>query len=152
MRYANTTEVSADRSRSEIERTLQRYGATSFAYGWEGDAAVIVFSMKSRRIQFRLKMPPRSDFEKSPGGRRKRDASKQLAAWEQATRQRWRALSLLILAKLEAVESGIQTFENEFLGATMLPDGSTVGTWIAPQIDTVYASGKMPRCLPLWQS
>ena len=36
-RYAAQTEVSSDRSRAEIERTLRKYGATAFAYGWEGN-------------------------------------------------------------------------------------------------------------------
>jgi len=33
-RYAEGTSVPADRSRAEIERTLTRYGADQFAYGW----------------------------------------------------------------------------------------------------------------------
>ena len=32
-RYAQGTEVSADRSRSQIEQALMRGGATAFAYG-----------------------------------------------------------------------------------------------------------------------
>ena len=41
--------------------------------------------------------------------------------WEQACRQRWRALALVIKAKLEAIDAEISTFEEEFLpffGAT----------------------------------
>jgi hypothetical protein len=34
-RYAENTSVSVESSRGEIERTLQRYGAASFAYGWD---------------------------------------------------------------------------------------------------------------------
>ena len=40
MAYASTTRA-PDRSRAEIEKILERYGATSFAYGWSGDIAVI---------------------------------------------------------------------------------------------------------------
>ena len=32
MAYAEATSVPVDRSKSEIERTLDRYGATHFAY------------------------------------------------------------------------------------------------------------------------
>lgn len=32
-RYAETTSVSSESSRGEIERTLSRYGASSFMYG-----------------------------------------------------------------------------------------------------------------------
>ena len=31
--YAQQTQVSTDKSRAEIERTLQRYGADQFMYG-----------------------------------------------------------------------------------------------------------------------
>ena len=50
-------------------------------------------------------------------------AAAQQAAWEQVCRQRWRALLLIIRAKLEAVASGITTLENEFLANIVLPDG-----------------------------
>jgi hypothetical protein len=35
-RYAAETTVASDRSRAEIERILERYGASSFMYGWQG--------------------------------------------------------------------------------------------------------------------
>ena len=69
--------------------------------------------------------------------------------WEQAQRSRWRALLLVIKAKLEAIDAGIATFEDEFLAYTMLPGGETVGEWIAPQLDDVYATGVMPGDLRL---
>lgn len=34
-RYAATTEVTSEKSRAEIERTVSRYGATGFMYGWQ---------------------------------------------------------------------------------------------------------------------
>ncbi len=43
-RYADNTGVSVENSRGEIERTLQRYGAESFAYGWEAGRAVVQFA------------------------------------------------------------------------------------------------------------
>lgn len=109
-RYAEGTEVPSDRSRSEIERTLRRYGATAFAYAWEGDSAQIAFRLSSLHIRFRLPLPdPDSrEFTLTPTGRQ-RTASAAEDAWEQAVRQRWRALALVIKAKLEAVESGIST-------------------------------------------
>lgn len=39
--YAAKTGVAPDRSRAEIERTLSRYGASQFYYGWDGDRAVV---------------------------------------------------------------------------------------------------------------
>lgn len=42
-KFAENTTVNSDRSRNEIENTLTRYGATAFAYGWQGQYAVISF-------------------------------------------------------------------------------------------------------------
>lgn len=90
MRYAENTSVGAGKSRTEIERTLQRYGATGFLYGWNHDRAVIGFHMRNRQIKFVLQMPDRQDeaFWTTPGRRRRRKEAQALAAWEQATRHR----------------------------------------------------------------
>jgi hypothetical protein len=72
-----------------------------------------------------------------------------LAEYEKATRQRWRALALVIKAKLEAVESGITIFEDEFLAHIVLPDGSTAGDWMRPQIAKAYDKNKMPPPMTL---
>lgn len=148
-RYAADTQVSSDRSRSEIERTLRRYGATAFAYGWQEGQAQVMFEMASRRIIFRLPMPdPESDeFTLTPTGR-ERSASAAEEAYEQAVRQRWRALALVIKAKLEAVEAQISTVEQEFLAHMALPDGRTVHEWLGPQLATAYARQAMPALLP----
>ena len=52
-------------------------------------------------------------------------------------------------AKLEAVESGITTIEDEFLAHTLLPDGTTAGDWMRPQIAAAYDTGAMPPMLAL---
>ncbi len=151
-RYASETSVSQDRSRAEIERTLQRYGADMFSYGWkdEGDEsfAYVMFRMANRHIRFVLRIPSRSakEFQFTEQGRkRKPDAA--LKEWEQSVRQRWRALALVVKAKLEAVESGITTFEDEFMAHIVLPNGQTVGEYMVPQIAEAYESKKMPKLL-----
>jgi hypothetical protein len=149
--YANKTEVNSERSRSEIERTLKRYGATAFMYGTRDNLAAVQFEVKGRRILFRLELPDPADrtFTYSSTGRVKRTQSAAHDAWEQACRQRWRALALVIKAKLEAVEAGISSFELEFLPYTVLPNGATVGDWALPQIERALASGVMPPMLPM---
>jgi hypothetical protein len=62
----------------------------------------IVFEVRKRRVRLDVPMPSA------------REAGTQ-AKQEAATRQRWRALVLVIKAKLEAVEAGISTLESEFL-------------------------------------
>jgi hypothetical protein len=149
-RYAANTGVSLDQSRAEIERTLRRYGAGAFAYGWEGDTATVMFKLGARHIRFRLVLPDRNDrtFTHTPGRNLPRSAEAADREWEQAQRQRWRALALVIKAKLEAVEAGITTAEDEFLAHTMLPDGRTFGEWAAPQLEAAYEAGRMPALMP----
>lgn len=149
MTYAENTTVTADRSRAEIERTLTRYGASAFAYGWDQGQAAIGFQAHGRRIQFHLPLPDRNErrFTHTPtGGRRGEDGVTK--EWERACRQRWRALALVIKAKLEAVEAGIVEFEDEFLAQTVLPSGGTVASWLQPQIQRAYETGEMPSMLP----
>lgn len=152
--YAKTTTVTVESSRAEIERTLVRYGATHFAYGWNPDAAMVEFAAQGRRVRFILPMPDQADpqfttFRRSKyGPAESRTGAAAHKLWDQACRQRWRALALVIKAKLEAVEAGIAEFEDEFLANIVLPDGSTAGAWLRPQIAEAYDTGRMPPMLP----
>lgn len=148
-RYAENTQVSSERSRSEIERTLRRYGATAFAYGWDAQAATLMFEIADRRVMFRLPMPDAASrkFTKTPTGKDRSTAAAE-QAYEQAVRQRWRALALVIKAKLEAATAGITTVEQEFLAHIVLPDGRTVGQHTLPAIASAYESGSLPQLLP----
>ena len=150
-RYAESTTVSSDASRAEIEKTLIRYGADQFMYGWEAERAVIQFRAQGRHIRFVVDMPDRNDdeFRLTPARKYERGADEQMKAWEQAVRQRWRALNLVVKAKLEAVEAGISEFDDEFLAHIVLPNGTTAGDWLRPQIDEAYDNGKMPSVLAI---
>lgn len=149
-RYAAGTDVSSDKSRAEIERTLHRYGADAFSYGWQDGEAVVQFIMAGRRVIFRLALPDRNadEIRLTPSKKWERSPEEQERAYEQAARQRWRALALVIKAKLEAVEAGIGTLEQEFLANIALPSGATVGQWVGPQLEQVYSGGQMPALLP----
>lgn len=148
-RYAADTTVSQDKSRSEIEATLKRYGATSFMYATGETGAIVMFHISDRRVKFALAMPDRKarEFTQHSRGYRTPEAAEKM--WEQAGRQRWRALALVIKAKLEAVAAGITTIEDEFLAHTVLPDGQTVGQFMKPQIALAYERGDMPTSLLL---
>ncbi len=147
-KYAAQTNVSSELSRLEIEKTLIRYGAEGFAYATTQGRAIIGFSMNERQIKFILPLPTLSEFRLTPTGRTRTENS-QYEAWEQACRQRWRALNLVIKAKLEAVECGISVFEDEFMANIVLPGGQTVSDFMKPQIEQAYISGEVPRLLPM---
>ena len=149
MTYARNTTVSAMRTRNEIEETLERYGADGFAYATQGNLATVIFAMENRRIRFVLELPDPEVFRytnHSPP--RERSQRAQQEAHDQACRQRWRALLLVIKAKLAAVTAGISTIETEFLANIVLPDNTTAGEWMLPQIDRAYRTGEMPPLLP----
>lgn len=147
--YAKNTTVSCEKSRAEIESTLARYGASAFAYATNAGRAMIQFQANDRRIMFVLNLPDRNDRSFTHGRRGQRWVdSYAYELWEKACRQRWRCLALAIKAKLESVESGISTFEEEFMAHIMLPNGSTVGQFMKPQIETAYQRNEMPALLP----
>lgn len=55
-RYAAKTDVPSDRSRSQIEKALIRYGATHFGYASEPTRSMIQFEMHKCRIKFVLRV------------------------------------------------------------------------------------------------
>lgn len=152
--YAKDTDVSVAKSRSEIEGLIIRYGATSTAFMNGPGRAMIAFEAKSWRIMFELPLPDQNDkrFTHAVVGRSRtptpRTPERAMAAWEQACRQRWRALALVIKAKLEAVEAGISQFEDEFMANIVMPDGQTVSQHVRPKIAMAYESGNMVPLLP----
>lgn len=132
-RFASKTKVPVDRTRHEIERALTANGADQFISGWEHGRAMLGFRLNKRMVRFELPLPI--------------DDKRRQEQVEQEVRQRWRALLLVIKAKLEAVQSGITTFESEFLAHIVLPGNVTVGQVMLPQIADAYTTGKMPRLL-----
>ena len=130
-RFAAQTRVSSDQTRVEIERTLSRYGATAFAYMSIQGRAVIAFEAAKRHIKITVPLPS-SDDEKS----------------KQQARQRWRALLLVIKAKLESVESEIETLEEAFYANIVMPDGRTIYEATRESVALAYDGGKVQKLLP----
>jgi hypothetical protein len=135
-RFAETTKVAAGQSRADIEKLLSRHKCQ--AYGTATDylemKARVQFTAHDRIIRFVVALPDPKSF---------RVAEKHA----QEERRIWRSLLLVIKAKLEAVETGIATFEQEFLANIVMPNGRTVAELILPQIADSYASGRMPLAL-----
>lgn len=150
--FADTTSVSAERTRAEIETTLKKYKADSFVSGWDDATAFVAFQSNERLIRFKIALPSPRDrkFTHDKNGYKRSD-SQAAAFYEQAIRTIWRRLLLCIKAKLESVASGIETFETAFAAHIVIPGtGQTVGEWIGPQLEAAYADGQMPKCLPAY--
>jgi hypothetical protein len=102
--FAEYTKVPVTQTRLELEALLKRYGADQSLFGSEVGRAVIGFRIKGLQIKIVLKLP--------------RGTSAQDAREE---RRMWRALLLVIKAKLEACHSGIAVIEDEFAAYVVMP-------------------------------
>lgn len=124
-KFAARTRVPVEKTRVEIEHLVKRYGAAGFVSGWQGSTARIEFIAQNRHIRFTVSVPEQ----------------------EQAARQKWRALKLLVKAKLEAVDAKIVTFEEAFVGDIVMPDGRTVWETTREPIKLAYSTGKPAQLL-----
>lgn len=145
MAYAENTTVSSEKSRNEIERTLMRYGADQFAYMSGRDGAAVAFVANGKQVRFTITLPNRSErrFTHTPTGQVRADSTA-LAEYEKAVRQKWRALALVVKAKLEAVDAGIVTFEQEFFAHLVLPGGQSVYEHVSPAVEQAYLGNTRP--------
>src|SRR5688500_1223649 len=112
--YAENTTVPVAKSRHEIETLLQKNGATQYitAVDWGESRAVVRFKMNNRIIRFDVPLPV------APAGR----VTQLLKTrYDRQLRQRWRALLLVLKAKLEAIESDISSFDEEFMAHIVVP-------------------------------
>lgn len=117
MAYAEHTQVPVQVTQAEIEKLARRYGAKGFASAidWKTNRAQIEFALEKRRVRFSMQLPDENAM--------------------QAQRARWRALLLVIKAKLESVERGIETFDQAFMPHIVMPDGKTFGEIHLPQLE-----------------
>jgi hypothetical protein len=142
MGYAQSTTVSEEKSRAEIEQTIRKHVGrdASFSYGTIPGRAAIQFSAHGRQIKFELPLPTREEGEaKARDGRApyRKPTPAQVEAWlDQEYRRRWRCMLLIIKAKFEAVEMKMdlaeseeergQVFEQEFLAYIVGDTGQTL--------------------------
>jgi hypothetical protein len=161
MRYAEHTTVPVEKTRAELERLLRNHNAGQFAFfnDIEHGAAIVVFRLAERNVKLRISLPTLAELEaqirkKPPRGWHGWYQNKRnewlVAELAQLERQRWRSLLLVTKAKLELIADGSSTVEREFLPDILLPNGTTVGEALSPQIAAAYESGQMPPLLPEW--
>lgn len=126
-RYAEDTDVPEERSRGQIEHLLRQHGAVNVIVSSLDEPALLLVQFTLDGLLIRMSQPG--------------DVS------AQERRRRWRVLLLWCKARLEAVADGSSVLE-QFTAWIALPDGATVGRWLAPQIDQIYSAGRMPLALP----
>lgn len=154
-KFAANTSVPIDRTRAEIERlvvTSHKCKRFSSGMDFENRTAIVQFEAHERRVRFMLVLPDPTDPEFRKQGKRDyfplpADSARVRERHDQACRTLWRALLLVIKAKLEAVDNAIATFEEEFMAHIVMPNDRTIAEIVTPLIDRAYSSGQMPQGL-----
>lgn len=141
MAYAENTEVSVDKSVGEIVTLIKKAGANRIAQAEEPGRIIIQFFLHERLLRFAVQLPGIETVPTYDGGHRRRTEAQREQKMLQRHKQRARALLLVIKAKLESVESGVETFEEAFLSNVVMPNGQTIGEMATPQITHAYESG-----------
>jgi len=147
-KYAEGTTVSVEKSKAEIESTATRYGATEYAQGWSGDRAVLQFTIQGKRLKVVLNLPQRDDkeFLRDKRGNVRGPQARE-RAYDDELKRRWRVLLIRLKARLEELDDGTPV-EFALMPFLMLPNGSTLGEILAPEIDRVLQTGTLPPLLP----
>jgi hypothetical protein len=120
--YAAKTKVPSEKTRMDIERLVKKYGAKGFASGWHDGRAQVQFFAHNRHVRFTVSTANATAVQE---------------------RERWRALLLLVKAKLVAVDAKIATFEEAFVGDIVLPEtGKTVWESVREPLRLAYETNK----------
>ena len=128
MAYAAGTVVSVARSQEEIQRLVRKHGARKVGTYTDDDAAVVTFQTNDRTVKFRIPMPGPDDPDvRAAAAKIHRAGGEALdRALEAEQRRRWRALVLVIKARLEAVAEKVETFDEAFLAHIVTDRGHTI--------------------------
>jgi len=151
--YAENTTVSVEKSKAELDALLRKHGAAQRLFGDddEGGRAFVHFALGGRHYRLHVPLPKLDEFKTKQGRPSYRRVNgtrdEQLKLYEQACRSRWRAVVLVVKAKLEFVAMGVSTAEREFLADLLLPNGKPLHIEVAEKIRAGYESGQMPPLL-----
>ena len=143
MAYAANTSVSFDRSIGEIVGMLKKAGAERIAQFEEPGAFTIQFALAERIIKFRVALPQASEMPARDGRNSLLSTAKRQEMADQRARQKGRALMLVVKAKLESVESKVETFEQAFFANVVMSDGATLYERLSGPVAIEYKTGQV---------
>ena len=100
----------------ELERLLLGHDVTVFGYERAGDLAIVRFVLNEHKLRLVVKMPDWNDdtYVYTPSRHEPRSITARRQLYWADVSKTWKAMKNLIAAKLEGVEMGITTFEDEF--------------------------------------
>lgn len=142
MAYAEGTSVPIEKSMSEIVALIKKAGAQRVGQVEEPESIAVQFFMRDRMLRFRVRLTQPSEIPERMGNGQHRTAGQRRERAGQRSKQRVRALLLVIKAKLESVESEVETFEEAFLANVVMSDGATLYERVREPIAVEYQAGK----------
>lgn len=131
MSFAEGTTVPPEKSRAEIETIVRKHGAIKIGSYTDGEKAVVTFATADRTVKFTVPMPDPNDeaLRKKalwPATWGSPIASRLKQVIDSEERRRWRCLLLVIKAKFEGLDAGVETFDEAFLAHIVTPGGATI--------------------------
>lgn len=154
-RYAEGTEVPIERTLAEIGGMLGGIGVTQQMTMQDTAQYVVAFVVNG--VAYRLSVP-----KPDPNEQRFTRVKVNATSWKPATAEqqadkvkqemarRMRALGALIKARLVAIEEGIQTVEQAFVGDIVVgSQGQTLAEVALPQVMQAIEKGQAPGNLAL---
>jgi len=134
-KYAKNTTVPITRTKIQIQDLLISWGIEEFFFGTSPRGDGIGFKYEGKVYKHNVSMPPNKNILSD-------------RQYEQKVRQRWRILYMSLKMKLEEIDDGGISFEDQFLAMMCLPDGSTVGEFMKlPENIARLEETKMPKLL-----
>lgn len=135
--YIRGASMSCAATQTEIRDLLLGAGAYAFQCSSDDGQARVAFRSGGHQFQMAVTV----STGRAAATRRAQETETAHVASQNALRQGWRQLSALIRAKVEAVASGIVSFDEEFLAYMLLPGRGSVFRATAPAIAAAYAVG-----------
>ena len=148
-RYAEGTTVSTSKSREEIERILQRFGASKQIWARDDDLGQVTvgFQRGQRAYRISFSLPAIKKFEsyRRKGGYAdvKRSPGAALALQEQEIRRLFRSFANYLKALLAAIDDGILAADTALLPYMMLAGGNTVAEEVAVNLDRILVGAPL---------
>ncbi len=150
MAYEATT-VAVEKSQADIRRMLKAHGCESFEFG---EAAIngqtwaaVGFRKGARAVRIKVPHKVPDPVELRKRAQRARTQERRLAivgeAEEQEAKRIWRVIAWNLKARMEAVQEGVETFEEAFLAHLL--DERTGETFY----ETLARSGRIDLGEPL---
>lgn len=152
MAYAEKTEIAVSKSLAELSGMLRKAGADNVTQLESNALLAVQFQMQDRLIRFRVTIPAAEDMPARNGRNQVMTLKERQARADQVAKARARALLLVVKAKLESMESGIETFEQAFLANVVMANGETVHDRVGEMIALEYKTGAVQPTSTLFLS